>query len=136
MASPWRRWAALGVLGGWALAVPYVANAAGLELNVAPRLEVIDHVVPGVLVVAAAAIVLALRRGDPAAYEAPVMGAGAIAMLAALWITTSHVPLLGDAAQGSAPVAASLVHGSAGPPVLLLSLWLLAGEYRTSAASG
>lgn len=125
---------ALGILGGWALAVPYVANAAGLELNVAPILEVIDHVVPGVVIVGGAAIVLALRRKDPAAHEVPVMGTVAIAMLAALWITTSHVPLLGQAAQGSAPLAASLLHAAAGPPVLLLSLWLLAGEYRASGA--
>ncbi|MEJ7787331.1 MAG: DUF6529 family protein [Solirubrobacteraceae bacterium] len=134
MASVRGRWAALGILGAWALAVPYVAAAAGLELDLAPKLEVIDHVVPGAVILGASAIVLALRRQDPAAHEVPVIGTVAIAMLAALWITTSHIPLLGEAAQGSAPLAASLLHGAAGPPVLLLSLWLLAGEYRASGA--
>jgi hypothetical protein len=131
---PWWRWGALGILGGWALVVPYLANAVGLELNVAPRLEVIDHVVPGAVIVSAAVIVLALRRKDPDSHEVAVIGTVAIAMLAALWISTSHLPLLVDAAQGSSPLGASLVHGSAGPPVLVLSLSLLVGEYRASGA--
>ncbi len=49
-ASPQIRWAAaLTGLSAWATGVPWLARAVGLELDVATRLEVVDHVVPGVV---------------------------------------------------------------------------------------
>jgi hypothetical protein len=65
-ASPQVRWAAaLTGLSAWATGVPWLAGAVGLELDVATRLEVVDHVVPGVVMLAGAAV-LATRPAYPA----------------------------------------------------------------------
>ena len=120
--------AAALVLGAWATVVPYVAAALGFELDVARRVEFVDHVVPGVVAIAGAAWLVAAKRGGE-----PTVGALAAAgacVLAAFWITATHVGLLIDAAQGTAPAGASLLHGTAGPALLLVAGWLLARLLR------
>lgn len=60
-ASSQARWAtALAGLAAWAIAVPWLAAAVGLELDVATRLEIADHVIPGVVMLVGAAL-LAMR---------------------------------------------------------------------------
>ena len=118
---------ALLALGAWAATVPYVAAVAGLELDVAGRVEFVDHVVPGVVVVAVAAW-LATGHGDEP--TAAALGAAAACVLAAFWISATHVSLLVDAARGVAPAGASILHGTAGPALLIAAGVLLARLLR------
>ena len=134
MADTDSRWVALGILGACALVAPYLADAVGLELDVAASVEIVDHVVPGVTVLIASAAMIGRGRRTSTQLAA-AMAATGLAMLAGLWITTSHAPLAVDALRGSAPLAASLVHIAVGPPVLALALWLLADVYRSAATS-
>ncbi len=92
------RWStALAGLAVWATTVPWLAEAVGLELDVSPRLEIVDHVIPGVVMLAAAALLAA--RGGPRG-SLVWLGVAAIAFLTGFWIST-------------------------GPPIMLLGLWLL-----------
>ena len=111
---------ALAVLALWAMLVPWVAEAVGAELDVATRLEVVDHVVPGTLVLACCAVVAIARPG-----ELVRLGAFGAAALAGFWITATHAVLLPEAVDGITPWPAALLHLSAGPPVTVLALWAL-----------
>jgi hypothetical protein len=102
----------------WAVVVPYVADALGLELDVAASTEVIDHVVPGVLAAGLGAVLFGDARR---AGQLPWLLAAGAAFLTGFWITATHVPLLLEAADGASPWGASLVHLSAGPPVALVA---------------
>ncbi len=121
------RWETLlGVLGVWSIAVPFAATALGMHLDVTRRLEIADHVVPGLAIAGAAALlILAWRRALPNTWMAPT--ALGIIFLGGLWITATHVPLIIQAADGRvrAPWDASIFHSLWGPPVALVSLWLL-----------
>lgn len=110
-------------LAAWAVAVPWLGRALGLELDVSTRLEVIDHVVPGVLILACGATILA-RPGGAAPGSLPWLVASAAASLAGLWIVTTHVPLLPQALDGEAPWGAALLHLSAGLPIVV-AVWML-----------
>ena len=120
---PHARWAAtLAGLAFWATVAPWLAEAVGLELAVSTRLEIVDHVVPGVIMLAGAAG-LATRGAVPGGLV--WLGAGAIAFLVGVWITATHVPLIPAALQGGAPWGAALLHLSTGPPILVSGVWLL-----------
>lgn len=126
------RWAtALAGLAAWAMAVPWLAAAVGLELDVATRLEIADHVIPGLVMLAGAAL-LAARGGPPGSTVS--VGAAGVAFLTGLWITATHVPLIPEALEGVAPWGAALVHLSAGPPILALGVWMLRSQLFGSAA--
>ncbi|MCP9491959.1 MAG: hypothetical protein MSC31_19100 [Solirubrobacteraceae bacterium MAG38_C4-C5] len=129
------RWAtAVAGLAAWTIAVPWLAEAVGLELDVATRLEIADHVVPGAIMLAGVALLVA-RGGSPGNLVA--LGAGGVAFLTGLWISATHTPLILDAVEGAAPWDVSLVHLSAGPPILALGVWmLLRGQLFGSAPGG
>lgn len=128
------RWAAALVgLAAWAIAVPWLAAAVGLELDVATRLEIADHVIPGLVMLAGAAL-LAIRGSLPG--STVWLGAGAVAFLTGLWITATHVPLIPDALEGVAPWGAALLHLSAGPPILALGLWMLLRSHLFGSVPG
>lgn len=92
------RWAAaLAGLALWATVAPWLAEAVGLEFAVPARLEIVDHVLPGVVMLAGAAV-LATRGAVPGGLV--WLGAGAIAFLVGVWTTATHVPLVPDALQG------------------------------------
>ena len=124
----------LAALGAWAVVVPYLGPAIGLRLDVASKLEFVDHVVPGaVAVMSGALLVSLLARGGGA--SSPVwLGAAAVAFLAGLWVVSTHVPLLADADRGNAEWGPALLHNSAGLPILLLSLWLLFEALRPTSS--
>ena len=119
-----RRALALGGLAAWAIAVPWLARAIGLELEVATRLEVIDHVLPGLIVLACCAAHLHPRSTGPpgSLRRLAVIGTAA---LAGFWITVTHAPLVGEALDGIADWGPALLHLSAGPPVTVVALWML-----------
>jgi hypothetical protein len=122
-----RRVAALALLAAWAIAVPWLARAVGLELDVPTRLEVIDHVVPGVVVLACCALLLHPRAGG-APGSVPRLCLLGAACLSGVWITASHLTLVPEAVDGVSPWGAALLHLSAGPPVAILALWMLVAE--------
>lgn len=100
------------VFGTWGILAPYVGRPFGLIVDALPLVEVVDHVVPGALVLAAAAISLVTGRRSFAASVA--------VMVAGVWMTATHVPLLVQAANGVASMPAALFHSIPGMVLLVL----------------
>jgi len=123
-ATPWLL--VLGALGAWSIVPPYIGPALGLELDVPSRVEFADHVVPGVLVAALSflALVWAVRGASPT-NSPPVLAAIGVCLLAGVWETTTHAPLLAEAGDPGSPWGAVLLHATPGPAIVTLSLWLL-----------
>jgi hypothetical protein len=122
-----RRVLALGALALWAITVPWLARAAGLALDVPTHLEVIDHVVPGVIVLGCcAALVHPVATGPPGSLLR--LGVTAVACLSGFWITATHATLLPEAVDGISPWGTALLHLSAGPPITVLALWMLLAD--------
>ena len=120
----------LGALGAWSIAVPYVGPVLGLKLDVAARLEIVDHVVPGLFVAASSLLMLLLlRRGQ--AGSLPSLATACTMTLAGLWITATHVPLLSQASDDLVPWGTAFFHIATGPLIVGLSLWLVMLELRT-----
>lgn len=128
------RWAAaLAAFAAWAATVPWLAEAVGLGLDVPTRLEVADHVVPGLVTLAGVALLAVLGRRPGSMVW---LGVGSVAFLAGLWSTSTHVPLIFEALEGATPWGTALLHFSAGPPVLVLGLGMLLRSERGVPASG
>jgi hypothetical protein len=118
---------ALVALAVWAMAVPWIARALNLEVDVPTRLEVIDHVVPGVVVLVCAAILARRSRRDPAGGLQRLV-ACAVASLAGGWIAATHLTLVPEALDGVTGWGPALLHLSAGPPIVIFALWVLVTE--------
>lgn len=115
------------VAGAWALLPPYT----GPHLNTAARVEVADHVVPGVVLIAVSAIsVLVARR--PGHATSWLLLAGLVALLAGIWMTATHVPLVAQATRDQAPGGAVLYHTAPGVAVMALGLVWSAAHWRDS----
>lgn len=118
MAETFRRRLPLAglLLGVWSMLPPFT----GPPLNTATRVEVADHVVPGVVLLMAslAALALTRRRSRPAL----TLMSGLVVLLAGLWMTATHVPLVAQAARGEAPTGATAYHSVPGLVVLALGL--------------
>lgn len=108
----------LGVLTGlWAMVPPYVEPFGALAVR--RSVELLDHVVPGAVVLAVAlAAYLLLGAGRPA----PMLLGGLVISLAGLWILATHVGLVAQARQGIAPSGAVAWHGLPGIGVTLLGV--------------
>ena len=117
--------AGLGFLtGAWALIPPYT----GPPLNTAAQVEFVDHVVPGIVVIAISALAfLFAGRADAAAALFP---AGLGIVLAGFWMSATHAPLVLQAVREEAPWGATIYHSLPGIAVLGLGVvWAL--TYRT-----
>ena len=122
----------LTLLGIWSVLPPYVGPLLGLELNVAADVEVVDHVVPGVLVALCAGLAaLLVRRDGSAQAGAPVLALTSVSFLAGLWQVATHVPLVLEGGGSETPWDAVTLHSSPGPAILAIALWLI---LRTPAA--
>jgi len=118
-----------GLLGAASIFVPYVDALLGLEVRVAMRVEVADHVIPGLVVAAGAlASVLLLRGRAGIPRSVPLLVATAACFLGGLWMTSTHVPLLVEAGEGIAPWGGAILHSVLGPPIVVMSFWLFALE--------
>lgn len=115
----------LGVLGAVSILPPFVGPAVGLELDVSSTVEVVDHVIPGLTVIAFSVISLLLLRGGRDGDSLPLLFAVSLCMLAGLWETGSHAPLLLEAGEPEAPWGTVLMHSLLGPAILVLSIALL-----------
>ena len=116
---------ALAVLGALSILPPYLGPVLGLELDVAAKVEVVDHVMTGV-VVAVCGLLAALlaSRDEEVAYGAPLLALTGLCFLAGLWQTATHFPLVLDGGEPGSPWAAVLLHSTAGPVMVVLALWL------------
>jgi len=113
---PW-----IGVaVGLWALIPPYV----GPELaNLKSKVEIADHVVPSLVMVALSVICLVRARTGRPDGSFPLV-AGMTFALAGLWMTATHLPLIAQARRHQVPTTAALWHMSAGVVVLVFGgLW-------------
>lgn len=102
---------ALAIFGVADAIAPYVANAVGLTLATLPINEVVDHVIPGAIVILVAWLTLLRGQGW--------LGGSLLAMVAGTWMVATHVPLLVQAAQGLVDMPTALVHSIPGILVLL-----------------
>jgi hypothetical protein len=119
---PWLT--ALVLVSAWSIAPPYLGPALGLDLDVSDSVEVVDHVVPGVVAALAAGLALTLARSGEAD-SGRALGALAACALAGLWETASHAPLVFDAGDPERPWHAVIFHAWPGPVMLALALFLL-----------
>ncbi|MBW3557765.1 MAG: hypothetical protein KY454_12610 [Actinobacteria bacterium] len=108
------------VAGLWAFLPVY----SGPELDVARRVEIADHVLPGVVVLAACGAAVALRLRDTM-----LLLAGMAVGLAGFWMTATHLPLVLQAKNGQARWGAAIYHTLPGLAVLVVGLvWILRPE--------
>lgn len=108
-----RRLVAGGLIAGlWAIAPPLV----GPQLLTARSVEIVDHVVPGVVVLVVV-VGLVVRRS---ASELVLFAGGLVVTLAGVWMVGTHVPLVAQAVGGQAGVAATVHHSL--PPLATLAL--------------
>jgi len=116
---------ALALLGAWTIVVPYLAKALGLGVKVASVVEVVDHVIPGLLVAGAGGYLAVLARRGPLAGITSALVAGGVCFLAGFWVLATHVPLLADAAGSKLPWEAAIWHSIAALPVVALACWFV-----------
>ena len=121
MAAP----VALALLGAWAIAVPYIGPELGLRLDVASKVEFVDHVIPGIAAILSALLLFWVRASGGDASSVQWLVAAGAAFLAGVWMVSTHAPLVEDAARGAADWGPTILHNSPGLPLALLSLWLL-----------
>jgi hypothetical protein len=126
------------VIGLWAAVTPYVL--LGPDLNAAGSREVIDHVVPGaLLLVLSTALLLRSRSAGDNVFP---LVAGLGVLLAGFWMTATHLPLVGDARRGAVRDAVAAWHIVPGLVVMVLGAvwaatwWSPAGDQPGVAASG
>ena len=117
----------LTVLGPVAILPPYLGPEIGLKLQgIASSVEVVDHVIPGILIFLAAGSCFLLVRAGRMAQDSLVLAtAVALCMLAGVWQTSSHIPLVLDGGRPESPWDAVILHSTLGPVITLLSLWLV-----------
>ncbi len=121
---------ALPVLGlltaAWSVIPPY-ARDIGTE----PRIEIADHVVPAVVLVAVSALALWMRSARNRGTLLFI--AGLVVLLAGLWMTATHVPLLAQARRHEVASGDAWFHTIPGLAVLALGFaW--AAAYWSDAA--
>ncbi len=113
------------MLGALSILPPYLGPAVGLELDVRATVEVVDHVVPGVVVVICGMLgALLVRRNEEVAYGAAALGLTGLCFLAGLWQTATHAPLVLDGGGPATPWGTVMLHSVAGPAIVALALWL------------
>lgn len=115
---------ALLLVSAWSIVPPYLGPPLGLELDVSDSVEVVDHVLPGIVAVLGAGMALMLARSGEADSSRALGALGACA-LAGLWETASHAPLVYDAGDPERPWDAVIFHAWPGPAILGLALFLL-----------
>ncbi len=117
----------------WALLPPYT----GPELNTEMRVEIADHVIPGLVVAAVSMTVMLLPRREvprPEVLSALPLVAGFVVLLAGLWMVSTHVGLVAQATRGEIPWSATVYHAAPSVAVLLLGLvWAVANWSEASA---
>ena len=114
----------LGVLvGAWAIIPPYVKTFG--DLGVEPRVEVADHVIPGIAVIVVSVVGFLLLRSPEPSQLALFVG-GAVITLAGFWMVATHLGLVDQARDDIVPVKAVAWHGIPGLVVTVVGvLWTI-----------
>ena len=122
---------ALPVLGlvaaGVAVLPPYTAS----DIGTSTRVEVADHVVPAVLMVLLSLVALARRR-DPAPGMFPLV-AGLGVLLAGLWMTATHLPLVAQARRDEVDAGIAAYHTIPGLIVVVVGLVWVSAHWSDTA---
>lgn len=115
----------LAAAGVWSVVIPYVGPALGIAPDSTWRLEVADHVVPGLLVVVVACLGVAFSL-RARLQESAVIWLSTVTVLCGLWIIFTHVSFIFHALQHEEPWPSAAFHSSAGPLAIALAicLWL------------
>lgn len=114
---------ALAAIGAWTIIVPYLAILLDLEVKVAAIVEVVDHVIPGLVVLAAGLYLRARAQRRALASHRPALLAAGAAFVAGFWVLATHAPLIGDAALSDQPWDAAIWHSIAALPTVVLACW-------------
>ncbi len=122
-AEPVAAMAFLLLLAVWLAPIPYVGARFGYDVDVPAKVEVVDHVVPAVVIAAVVVTTLLFRRRQASRWAFAV--GAAVCLLAGLWATSTHVPLLIQAGQGHVSWGAALFHSAPGPVIMAVSLFAL-----------
>jgi len=93
----------------------------GPHLDVAHRVEVADHLIPGLVSLAVSATVLVMTRRAPVPGFA-MLAAGLVVTLAGLWMVATHLPLVAQAGRHDAPWGATIYHSASAVLVLVFGL--------------
>ena len=106
----------------WAVLPPY----SGPEINTGTRVEIVDHVVPAVLLVAVSLWALFASRRPGFKPGSGMLAAGLGVALAGMWMTATHVPLVAQANRDEVSNAAAAYHTAPGLAVLALgAVWAI-----------
>lgn len=117
--------AGLLVAAGWGAAPPWVGPRLGLHIPGVPTpVEVVDHAVPAVVLAPVAVVGLTGRLPLTVAL---------VGVLAALWMTATHLPLLAHAHAGLVDVDAAVFHSVPGLVLLALTLATAVWAWRNDA---
>ena len=108
------------VIGVLALLPPYTR-----DLDTEMRVEVADHVIPGLVVLAVSVAVLVRARRNVLESGMLPLVAGFVIMLAGLWMTATHIPLVGQARRGENQVSYLDAGWHTVPGLVVLVLGLL-----------
>lgn len=109
------------VVGLWAALPPYV----GPELaNLESKVEIADHVVPALVMLALSAVCLIRARSGRQDGSLPLV-AGMTVALAGLWMTATHLPLVQQALRGEAGVTKAVAAWHTTPGVVVVVLGLI-----------
>ncbi len=103
----------------------------GPQLDVAYDVEIADHLIPGLVILAVSAVVLLVARSVSVS-GSYLLAAGLVVDLAALWMVATHLPLVAQAVRGDAPWGATIYHSASA--VLMLGLGI--GWTKTHWAGG
>ena len=108
------------VLAAWALLPPY----SGPDLATEMRVEIADHVVPGIVMVVLSLMALVRRRrsGAGEASSSFMLLAGLGILLAGFWMVATHVPLVAQARRGEVTDGVAAYHTAPGIAVALFGL--------------
>ncbi len=112
----WLPWVGL-VIGMWG-ALPHFVSP---RLNTRSSVEIVDHVVPGIVVVIAS-LGLLLARTHADIHGTYGLASGLVVFLAGVWMAATHVPLIAQAMRGEAPWGAATFHSASALAVLVFSL--------------
>jgi len=119
-------------VGIWAVIAPYAL--LGPDLNAEAKTEFVDHVVPGALILILSAVTLVRARSSSAedGGSFPLL-AGFGILLAGLWMTATHLPLVKDAQNDHVATDIAAWHTLPGLVVLVFGgIW---AAYAWSAAA-
>jgi len=119
------------VLGAGAILPPYISLFG--ELNLQERVEVADHVVPGLIVLLVSLVAVLFLRG-PAPAHPPLLVSGGVITLAGFWMVATHVGLVAQARRNIVPGGAVAWHLLPSLAVLLLGASWTASSAQSDTA--